>query len=213
MSSYVCPCCGNDSPLSEPCPRCETFVQKALRGEYDITPEYMPLPHNEVQALLARLDATRLHLAVQTELINQKNREIQRLHDNEAMILRNGMTVINQLADAKAELQRLRAPMASDISRSPATTEPPGPPPDPNAWLDFPNDEAIRFHRHWWRLNGRTGKPQPVELKFIGHDLVDDTGDSPPLVLRSPGREDAASFRWYLADKWQPRGLINGGGQ
>jgi len=79
MSAYTCPACGHDGPLSEPCPRCETLVSRALDGDYDIEPIYQPLPLEETRALLRRIEAMRLERATLVEQIAQKNREIQRL--------------------------------------------------------------------------------------------------------------------------------------
>lgn len=48
---------------------------------------------------------------------------------------------------------------------------------------DFPSDEAIRKQSAWLRKLP-DGRELRVDLKFIGEDLVDDTGDGPPLTLR-----------------------------
>lgn len=80
MSAYTCICCGLDAPLSEPCPRCEPLVARALDGDYDLAPTYQPLPLEQTRALLARLEAMRLDRAELVERLAQRNREIQRLH-------------------------------------------------------------------------------------------------------------------------------------
>lgn len=79
MSAYRCEACGTDAPLSEPCPVCEPLVTRALDGDYDLRPIYMPLPCGETRALLARIDAMRVDRAVLVEQLAQKNREIQTL--------------------------------------------------------------------------------------------------------------------------------------
>lgn len=78
-------------------------------------------------------------------------------------------------------------------------------------WHDFPSDEQIRACSTWWRRKQNqdfTGTPCAVDLRFIGDDLVDDSDDGPPLTLRGPSKPDAASFRWYQADRWQARVVV-----
>lgn len=83
--SYRCESCGTDAPLSEPCPVCEPLVTRALDGDYDLKPIYMPLPCGETRALLARIEAMRVDRAALVEQLAQRSREIQALQ----MALRN----------------------------------------------------------------------------------------------------------------------------
>lgn len=80
--SYRCESCGHDGPLSEPCPVCEPLVTRALAGDYDVEPDYMPLPHEETRAIMARIEAMRVDRAGLVEQLAQKNREIQTLHSD-----------------------------------------------------------------------------------------------------------------------------------
>lgn len=80
-------------------------------------------------------------------------------------------------------------------------------PPARNArlWGAFPSHEAIRNQRKWWRKRkDSTRSPHIVELIISDGEIIDDTGDSPPLVLRKANGEEAASFSWYLKDQWAP---------
>lgn len=81
MSLFRCESCGTDAPLSKPCPICEPLVSRALNGDYDLAPVYMPLPAEQTRALLSRLEAMRVELAAMLEQIAQRNREIQRFQD------------------------------------------------------------------------------------------------------------------------------------
>jgi hypothetical protein len=77
--------------------------------------------------------------------------------------------------------------------------------PDSPDWRSFPSDDEIRACSTWWRMRGNPPRAYAVELTFIDDDLVDSTGDGPPLTLRSPGKPAAASMPMYLSDRWQRR--------
>lgn len=65
----------------------------------------------------------------------------------------------------------------------------------------FPTDEQIREWRYWRRWTN--GRFRDVELAFANGDLLDDSGENAPLVLRYSAGHEAASFVHYKRDTWE----------